>query len=118
MTKAQKIRSKRLKKLDEAINAEAEKIFDWILDLMDVNTEKGYFGGVDLFLWDDKSSIKELHNEEVTHDLTDVLLKYDRNKLFTTLAKLIDNEEGYKVTLNLNAYIWESKAILLSVVME
>ena len=117
MTKAQEIRSKRLEKFNISINAEAQKIFDWILDLMDADTERDYFGSCEVFLWYGQSKIQTNH-EDVEYDLTEVLLQYDRVKLFNSLTKLIDKEEGFKADLNLDGNLWGEKAIILSVVME
>ena len=117
MTKAQEIRTRRLEKLEKSMNTEAEKIFDWILDLMDADTERGYFGEFRVFLCYDQNEIKTGH-DDVKYDLSQVLLKYDRVKLFTSLSKLIDKEDGFKADLNVNGTIWDEKAIILNVVME
>lgn len=120
MTKAQKIRSKRLSALEKALESEAEKIFNWILDLMDADTKRGYFGPMEILLWYDQNGIKTPNNgiQYTVYDLSEVLLKYDRVKLFTVLDKLINEEDGFKSDLSLNAERWESKAIILKVTIE
>ena len=80
MTKAQEVRIRRLQKYKAAIAEEAQKIFDWILDLMDANTEKGYLGSLDVYLYYDEQEIKVKCQEKAKYNLAKVLLQYDRVK--------------------------------------
>ena len=114
MIKAQQVRLRRLQKYNAAINVEAQKIFDWILDLMDANTEKGYYGSLDIFLYYGDHEIN-VEQEKAKYNLVDILLRYDRKKLFTSLCDLINKNQGFVADLNLNDYHHKSKAITLSI---
>ena len=118
MTKAQQVRTRRLQKYDATITLEAQKIFDWILDLMDANTEKSYYGSLDIFLYYGNDEIKVKCQKEAKYNLGDILLRYDRRNLFTTLCNLINNEDGFVARLNLNDCYYDSKAITLSILIE
>ena len=117
MTKAQQVRTRRLQKQDAAIKVEAQKIFDWILDLMDANTEKGYYGSLDIILYYGDHEIFPEGKEEEKYNLRDILLRYDRRTLFNTLYNLINDEEGFVARLNLNDCYYDSKAITLSILI-
>lgn len=118
MKKAQQVRIRRLQKYNAAINVEAQKIFDWILDLMDANTEKGYYGSLDIFLYYGEDEINVKCQKEAKYNLVDILLRHDRRNLFTTLCNLINNEHGFVARLNLNDCYYNIKAITLSIVIE
>ena len=115
MKKAQQVRTRWLQKYDAAINVEAQKIFNWVLDLMDANTEKGYFGSLDIFSYYDEHWIRVKCQKEAKYDLTDVLLQFDRKKLFIALHNLINNEQGFVVTTNFDDIYYNSKAITLNI---
>ena len=117
MTKAQQVRSKRLEKIHKTDDAEAQKIFDWILDLMDADTKKGYLGPIEVFMWYDRFHIQTNHSS-ATYDLSKVHLEYDRVTLFTKLYQLINKEDGFKATLAVNGTLWYEKAIVLNVFIE
>lgn len=118
MTKAQQVRIRWLQKYNAAINVEAQKIFDWILDLIDANTQKGYYGSLDICLYYGEDEIIVKCQEEAKYNLVDILLRYDRKKIFTSLCNLINKEQGFVATLNLNDCYYDAKAITLSIVIE
>lgn len=117
MTKAQEVRIRRLQKYKAAIAEEAQKIFDWILDLMDANTEKGYLGSLDVYLYYDEQEIKVKCQEKAKYNLAKVLLQYDRVKLFTCLCDIINKEQGFLAKLNTKDCYYDSNAITLSIVI-
>ncbi len=119
MTKAQEVRSRRLEKIQSDLTTEAKKIFDWILDLVDENTNTGHFLiPVKVCLFEGQSIIKDSSfNYDKEYDLSEILFKYNRFELFTALKEVIDQEEGYSATLDTDAIFWDAKAIILEVVI-
>ncbi len=95
MTKAQEVRSRRLEKRSDGITAEAEKIFSWILDLMDEDTERGYNGSLEILLYDHETIIKKATLDGKEYDATEAVLKYNRYTLFATLATVVKREDGF-----------------------
>lgn len=117
MTKAQEIRNRRLEKMQSDITAQAEKVFDWMLDLIDADTKKGYFGSIEVCLFDGQNKIKHTDfNSE--YDLGNVLLQHDRLAFFSELKQVVEQEEGFKAILKPSATLWDSKCIILQIVIE
>ena len=118
MTKAQEVRSRRLEKRQSDLTTRAEKVFYWILDLMDADTEKGYYGSFMVCLFDGQEQIKSSTLNGTEYDLTEVLLKFDRLAFFSKLKEVVEQEEGYKAILKPFTTFYDSKAILLEIVIE
>ena len=118
MTKAQEVRVKRLEKRQSDLTSQAEKVFDWILDLMDADTEKGYFGSITVCLFDGQNQIKTIALNGTEYDLTEVLLKFDRLAFFSKLKEVVEQEEGYKAILKPSTIFYDSKAILFEIVID
>ena len=119
MTKAQEIRNRRLEKRQNDITVQAEKVFDWILDLIDADTQKGYFGSIKLCLFDDQHTIKTTAFDGNTYDLGDTFfLQNDRLAFFSTLKQVVEQEDGFKAVLETSAIFYDEKAILFEVVIE
>ena len=118
MTKAQEVRGKRLEKRQSDLTTRAEKVFYWILDLMDADTEKGYYGSFMVCLFDGQEQIKSSTLNGKKYDLHEDLLKFDRLEFFSKLEEIIDREEGYKAILKPFTTFYDSKAILLEIVIE
>lgn len=118
MTKAQEIRNRRLEKMQSDITAQAEKVFDWMLDLIDADTQKGYFGSIEVCLFDGQNKIKTTALNGTEYDLGDVLLQHDRLVFFSTLKKVVEQEDGFKAVLKPSATLWDSKAIIFQIVIE
>lgn len=129
MTNAQQVRSKRLEKINSDIReiidirdisdikVEIQKIFDWILDILDKDTEQKFFGPIEIFLWDAQDTIKT-NRSRAEYDVTPILCRYNSGDLFFTLKRVIEEEEGFKAELNLNASVWDENAIMLKIVVE
>lgn len=117
MTKAQQIRSRRLMSIQKELTKEAEKVFDWILDLIDSNTIKGDYRAIEVFLFYDQYELRTKDGKK-SMDLSNIFLKFNRKQFFTTLKEIIEQEEGFKVDINTEAMIWESKAISCKVFVE
>lgn len=117
MTKAQQVRSNRLAKLHNDINVEATKIFDWILDVFDKNTENGDYGPITVFLFSDEKTIKIDNKDGCYNDLETFFFHHDRVKLFTALRNVIEQEDGFTAVLKTDTAFWDKKAIVLEVVM-
>lgn len=121
MTKAQEVRNRRLEKMRSDITAQAEKVFDWMLDLIDADTKKGYFGTIEVCLFDGQHTIKTtaLSGKKGTeYELGDVLLKHDRLAFFSTLKGVVEQEDGFKAVLKPDAILWDSKCIIFQIVIE
>ncbi len=121
MTKAQKVRSRRLEKLQNDITEQAKKVFDWILDLIDEDTTKGNFSPFKVCLFNDQSTIKtaELSGEKgKSYELGDFLLQHDRLEFFSTLKIIVEQEDGFNANFDTDAYWWGSKCILFEIVIK
>ncbi len=120
MTKAQEVRGRRVEAIQKVLPAQAEKIFDWILDLIDTDTKRGFFCEVEVCLFNDQSIIKTTDlsgNEGTEYDLECNLLPHDKLELFKKLKEIVDNEEGFKAVLKPNTIIGNSEAIIFQVVV-
>lgn len=121
MTKAQSIRNRRLEKIQNDITAQAEKVFDWMLDLIDADTKQGYFGPIEVVLFDVQDTIKyfDLNGEKGSeYELSDFFLQHDRLNFFSTLKKVVEQEDGFKAILKPDAILWDSKCIIFQIVIE
>lgn len=121
MTKAQEIRNRRLEKIQSDIIAQAEKVFDWMQDLIDADTKKGYFGPIQVCLFDNEHIIQTIDlsgKKGSEYDLGDFLLNHDRMVFFSTLKKVVEQEEGFKATCFPNAILWNSKCIIFQIVIK
>ncbi len=121
MTKAQEVRRRRLDAIQKDITAQAEKVFDWILDLIDANTQKGHFGMVEVCLFEGQDIIKTTNfngKKGTEYDLGFFLLLHDKLELFEKLKEVVDKEEGFKSVLKPNATLYDSKAIIFQVVID
>ena len=104
-TKAQEVRKKGQQHNDQFITQQAQKIFDWILDLMDENLNKNYLGEITLSLKADGYAIRPLSNEP-SFSLLIFLSQYGTNAirmripLFQQLKKIVEQEEGFEVSLD------------------
>ena len=116
MTKAQQIRAKKNEMIDNEVKFQAEKIFDWLLDIFEKNIEKGEYEGIELLLFKGKCKILTGY-EGVKYDLSGIISKYDEVKIFKALSNLINCEEGYTAKLNLNNKIYDADVISLVVVI-
>lgn len=121
MTKAQEIRNRRLEKVQNDITVHAKKVFDWMLDLINSDTQKGYFGPIEVVLFDDQSTIKTTAlsgKKGIEYELGDVLIQHDRLAFFSTLKKIIEQEDGFKVNFYPDALYYDSKCIRFQIVIE
>lgn len=121
MTKAQEIRNRRLEKMQSDITAQAEKVFDWMLDLIDANTQKGYFGPIEVVLFNGQSTIKTIAlsgKKGTEYELGDVLIQHDRFAFFSKLKEIIEQEDGFKVNFYPDASYYDSKCISFQIVIE
>ena len=112
MSRAQDIRQARSAKLEEYYEAEAKKIFDWILDIFDFDIKNNSFGWVEVFLFYDETSILS-GKYEMEYELKE--FHGDRKRLFETLKKIVEQEEGYKALLKIDTKIWGERAILIRI---
>lgn len=118
MTKAQEVRSRRLESLQNELSEKTEKIFDWILDLMDEETKKGKFGAIEVYIYYDQDELRFDMEGYYVYDLSKALQKFDRKQIFSKLKEVVEREEGYTATLNTNAAVWDEPAITFKVDVE
>ena len=121
MTKAQEVRTRRLKKMQSDITVQVQKVFDWMLDLIDADTKKGYLGSIEVCLFYDETKIRtsNLSGKEGTeYELKDFFLQHDRIEFFSALKKVVEQEEGFKASLNPDSTLWSSKCIIFQIVIE
>lgn len=121
MTRAQEVRNRRLEKIQSDITAQAEKVFDWMLDLIDAHTKKGYFGSLEVCLFDNQYIIQttDLSGKKGTeYNLRNVLLQHDRLAFFSTLKKVVEQEDGFKAVLRPNAVLYDVNCIVFQIVIE
>ena len=118
MTKAQQVRSRRLESRQNELTVETKRIFDWILDLIDADTKSGHYGSIKVCLFYDQDELRTTRLNNEAYDMSKILLKFDRKQIFTKLKEVVEQEEGYKATVDTNATLWDSKAIVFQVVVE
>ena len=102
MTKAQEVRCNRL------YAKEAKNFFDFILNLFELDTIKGYFGPINLCYNSTKNSIerfKDFDGGTREYFGQHYVLPYDFSEngyiiLFKTTKTIIDKEDGYYANLN------------------
>ena len=117
MTKrAEEVRKNRKQMIEQDILREAEDIFNWILDLIDSDTNAKNFRNVKLYLFDDQFSLKTEDLDGTEYNLKDFLLIYDKTKLFEVLKEIIEKEEGFTAEIT-NTIVWSSPCILFKVVI-
>ncbi len=115
MTKAQEVRKRRLERKQQDLTVVAEGIFDWILDLIDLDTKKGYLGSTKICLFKGKKKLRAIYDSEEEYNLAEALLKFDKYEIFEKLKEVIEKEEGYEVDFSRSAVLWDSTGILLEV---
>ncbi len=119
MTKAQQVRNRRMKAMNQEMKEEAKKVFEWILDVIDQATARNYFPkSIRFCLYDTESTIQALMIKNTEYELFDFLMQHDRKAFFKQLKKIIEQEDGYTTQLDIDAIYWNAKAILLEVVIE
>lgn len=116
MTKAQEVRERRLEAIKNDYFTESEKIFSWILDLIDQDTKKKVYGTVSICIFEDESEINTMPVGKKAYQLSNFLLTHDKLQLFSTLKDLIDKEEGYRVVnFQPNTTYYDVKAMTLEI---
>lgn len=119
MTKAQQVRNRRMKAMQQEMKREAEKVFEWILDLIDQATASNYFPkSIRLRLYDKNWIIEPIGIKNAEYELFEFLVQHDRRTFFKQLKKIIEQEEGYMAKLDMDSTYWNEKAIVLEVVIE
>ena len=129
--RAEEIRRERIERSDkcwaELLNAEVEKVYGWILDIIQ---EKNYKELVSLseqftfYMYDDQNFIQ--HDGLIVDvgkklDLYDFIFKSEtvlgrgRKELFKKLKTVVESVEGYEVKVDYNGSYYDSKAILFEI---
>ena len=115
--KAQEIRKNRKAMIDQEISAEAEKIFNWILDLIDADTEKNCFRDFKLYLFDDELTLRTEGLKGTEYNLNDFFLRHDRIELFEVLKEIIEREEGFTANFKRTKF-WDYPCIMFKIVID
>ena len=117
MTKAQKIRNERIKAININLEKRDQKVFDWILDLIDADTKNKNFLPIELYIFNEKGSVKFIaanaKNNEYSFDKQ--LIFCDILKFITKLKDVIEKEEGFYVFVEPDVYFGYSQNIILKV---
>ena len=102
------------------LTSEAEKLFDWIQNLIDSDDRKKYFGQVSLFCFYGKDKISVLVSDFVKqkYDLSEVFEKFSPIEFFKKLKEVIDQKEGYKTHIVDYTEFSDLDGILLLIVIE
>lgn len=118
MKKAQEVRKRRLEAKKKIFSGEAEKIFDWTLDLIDSGTEAGNFNSLVIRLVADDDIILNSFNDK-KYNLEDKEYNLgEKIMLFQTLKNIIDKEEGYDSNLKLDDIYFGSKCVTCEILVE
>lgn len=97
---------------------EAEKIFDWILNLMEADNKNKKLRPIELRKYYGDHKLKALGFENETYELFENFLYPNEDKLFESLTKVITRENGFKVTVEYKVYFGEFKADVIVVTVE
>ena len=111
LSRAQEVRARYwAKKSKAALEAEADKIFNWILDLLDSDSADGSV--IIWFYTDRPSSTIYSDDKSINNDRT--LTADFVESLFKTVKLLFNSEEGYSADIDSNATVKGSSAITLT----
>lgn len=116
MTKAQKVRNRRLESRQIALTTQAKKVFDWILDLIDADTQKGLFRPIEVCLFDKQHTILTTdlgYKKGFEYFLDNFLLQHDWLDFFLTLKEVIEKEDGYTASLDPTATLYDTNLLLI-----
>ena len=91
----------------EARKEEAQKVFQWILEMFKKNFEEGYFG--DISVWQYEGS-NELNYGYDTYNMS-----YAREEIYPLVCEIINSEEGYQASYRKDAIYYDENAWELTV---
>lgn len=122
MTKAQKVRNRRLEKQRDDIISEAKRVFDWMWCMINENTEGVYFNSFEVFLPDESYDIQitrlgDWSSNGGIYMAGTYRLKgmrcygYDRLEFFSTLKEVVEQEEGFEANINPNTIFYDIRGI-------
>ena len=117
MTKAQRVREKRLKFLKVA--DKIENVVSWILDQIDMDTDDGIFESREFFLYKNDYDPKLMTcNSSENYDLSEIFSTINKEIFFKLLNQLINKEDGYKSEINFDAKYnhYEVISIIVSII--
>lgn len=99
--------------------AQAKKVFDWMLDLIDENTEGRCFKPLEVFLPNNSYEIRTTGaiGWRNTYQLNDDM-KDSRLEFFSVLEKVVEQEENYKADIGNNAFFKGEEGIIFQVIVE
>ena len=104
ISKAQQVRMRRTNAFKRTLFLKLDKIFDWILDIINKKTDERDYHKLILYI-DEYRYLRVLDNEKKRednygcYDLRKILSEYDEEFFVEKLKKKIEDEEGYKVKL-------------------
>lgn len=104
MTKAQEVRMNRLNAIN-TLTRQAKEIFDWILDLIDADTQKETFEPINLYLNTSRVIVRFKNLDGGAREclehyaLKGNLPEYSSIQLFTALKEVVEQEEGFTAVI-------------------
>lgn len=97
-------------KRQDMLMEEAQKIFQWILELIDENTKKGHYCSVTVMQYDNSNYIKGCGDNYEC--------RFAREEIFPIICEVINAEDGYHAEYNKNAVYYDENAWSISVTVE
>ena len=129
--RAEKIRRQRIEKSDKCwaklLDAEIEKVYEWILDIIQQSNYEDlvYISKhFEFFMYDNQNSIhydQDIVDVDSKIDLSDfvfkakVVFQRERNEFFKKLKTVVESVEGYEVKVDYNGTCYDSKAIIFEI---
>ena len=89
---------------------EANKIFQWILKLIDEKNKQGFFGAITVWQFDDSN--------EICAGSKNYINSYSRDKIFPVVCEIINAEEGYHAEYRTNVVMYDDTGWDLTVTVE
>ena len=120
-SKAQKVRKNRLEALGNDYIKEAEKIFSWILDLMDADTKANQYGDITIYFLkhDNEIVAVPIQDNKCFKPGDFFFFSHDKLTLFQHLKEIIEKEEGFKVSdFEPNTTYYDESAIKMTIEIE
>ena len=117
--RAQEVRANRIAMINQDVNDEAKKVFDWALKLIEEDTKEKCFKDFVIYLFNDESKLRTdaINGYGKEYNLNDFLYRHDRIKLFEALKEIVESEEGFSADFK-PTKVWDSPCILFKIIIK
>ncbi len=115
--KAQEVRENRLAMINQDVNDEAKKVFNWALNCIDEDTKEKCFEDFVIYLLNNESKLRTDNYYDEEYDLKYFLHKHERIKLFEALKEIVESQEGFSAEFKHTEY-WDSPCIMFKIVIK